>query len=560
MAQSKFGGIPVEEQGGSKFGDVPVADTPAATPAQGPDARSASQVAIDGLKTVGRTLGFDTSKSLADKLLPAIQHPYDTAVGTGKGLVDTLRNAPSDLAATWNGISKNRDALNEAKLITPPGSAAPALTGRENADTTAAATRLLPAAAMVGGVGDAVLAKAPALLRSAGNAITSPESLMTRAANAKASMSAPATTLDELGNLVGGAKTAVARNAISRARAPVYESFARALSAADGAPTAAQLGVAATPEGMPTRPPIKPPVMGIAGQRNAPIAEVPNNPAPSALAEAPAVERQITIPKPKPPSILDADNERFLSEQRRLTSPDPVDWMPRTGTPTEPLPFDASNVEPVAPKPVTITQDIERAIAPSGARAKLSTLRNAPKLVQELPNLTPGPNFDSQLMDGFKGAEQKVIKAEDAVPDSTTVPRQQITDKLAQLSLEYGEKGLDKIAGQIDRLNDTWARMPEKIPWDQFIKAKRSFFQGANVNNTPMLRAYGALMDASSGVSPELAEANKSYSVIRRALKDAQIDTNTGRRIMQVGKTPAAPAAPGVGRAPIKPLKGGLIP
>ena len=55
------------------------------------------------------------------------------------------------------------------------------------------------------------------------------------------------------------------------------------------------------------------------------------------------------------------------------------------------------------------------------------------------------------------------------------------------------------------------------------------------------MRAYCVLMDGAGPISPELAQANRSYSVVRRALNDAGIDILTGRWIRDVGKGQPGP-------------------
>jgi len=48
-------------------------------------------------------------------------------------------------------------------------------------------------------------------------------------------------------------------------------------------------------------------------------------------------------------------------------------------------------------------------------------------------------------------------------------------------------------------------------------------------------------MDRAGPISPELAQANCSYSVVRLVLNDAGIDIRTGRRIRDVGKGQPGP-------------------
>ena len=160
-------------------------------------------------------------------------------------------------------------------------------------------------------------------------------------------------------------------------------------------------------------------------------------------------------------------------------------------------------------------------------------------LVEEVPEIAgkrPGLEADAALMDGFGRTLKRVIQEEDAVPRTTTVTQKPIVDALESLKAEYEQYGNPKTSGALDKLITTWKEMPSQIPWERFRDAKRAFFNEANTKSAAMRRAYGILMEAASPVSKGLAAANKSYSVVRRALDAANIDIKTGRRIMNVGK------------------------
>lgn len=220
-------------------------------------------------------------------------------------------------------------------------------------------------------------------------------------------------------------------------------------------------------------------------------------------------------------------------------APTPTRSLPTPGELETGVPQKSLPIAPPQPKtPQMQVKNIEQGIAPSGTAAKASTLRNTPrlqKLAPELGEIPPGPQFDGALVEGFRKVEAGVDAAEAAVPRSTSVPKTPIVEQWKGIAQDYLSNGDVRSAALVQKLVDTWSTFPEQIPWEQFVKTKRGFF--GNGSRSPALRkAYQPLMDESSKISTTLAEANGNYSIFRRALDDAKIDTVTGRRIMQVGK------------------------
>lgn len=272
---------------------------------------------------------------------------------------------------------------------------------------------------------------------------------------------------------------------------------------------------------------------------------------------APAESAPLNIPRPGVPAsvqqdLASASRARELSEVAADELRRSRQWQPATEPIGEsgPLNIPRPGVSP------TVAQDIEaynatradvnpaikrveESIAPSGTKAKSSALRNVPQLLQEAPELAEipkGPAFDKALMGRFQRASNIINATEDQIPRTTTVPQQPIADGLASLYEEYQERGLTKAATAVAKEWDRWAKLPDQIPWETFRDMKRGFFKQNNVNSSALRRAYGVLMNASSQVSPELAEANRVYSVFRRGLENAGIDLQTGRRISAVGR------------------------
>lgn len=383
------------------------------------------------------------------------------------------------------------------------------------------------AGGVVTDIAGAVLAGSPGAAQKVGNVpkkalgtVLDPESLKLRAAANRVPQAGGLTISDlaasSVGGVAGGGPGAVVGMGLNRlrkaqkfrnAKAGVQEGLADYIASADKAPVYKDTAAPIVRNDVPLPEGILPPELGV-------------DYTPRLTPEAtPAVRQDIPFEMP-------ADN----APPYQFQDPPPLV--------RNDIPF---NVElpPPAPRPPDYSM-IERGIAPSGEAAQRSTLKNAPKLAEELPelqNIPPGDMFDRTLVDGFKRVEGDVEMVENQIPRSTTVPKAQIISTWKELVQEYAGRGLPKSVRSLERVLETWEKLPSAIPWDTFLGLKRSFFkEAASASSSTMRRAYGTLMEATSQISPELAQANKSYSVVRRALDDARLDPITGRRIRKVGK------------------------
>lgn len=268
---------------------------------------------------------------------------------------------------------------------------------------------------------------------------------------------------------------------------------------------------------------------------------------------------------------LDAAGLERLTKQGRLPAAPystPEGWTPATAAAPDVAPATAPMFTPAPATPRTASaRDVmaaAEAIAPT-ARAQRSTMFNTPKLLKEAPDLIglrKGQAFDDALTQNFNRVEKGVIDAEAAVPRETLVPKREITGPLKELKAEAAaDPNLGATVAKLDKLITEWDKLPDRIPWEQFVTGKRSFFDEINPKSAPMFRAYGVFMDASNKVSEALSKANKSYSIVRRAMDDANMETSSkvnevtglphrGTRIKQVGK---AAKKPNLGASPDRP-------
>ena len=401
---------------------------------------------------------------------------------------------------------------------------------------------------VIAGIADTAGIEAPSLadLRETAAKLNIPEKLQTRAAANR--MPVPSADLPTWGKRAAVYAAGEAFGVPHVAEAAIGLDFARRwqpyrnLKAAALEKAGRALDIRKTPVGSAAAPPPVPaeaPIETVAARRS------------STSADAAEEHARITSTPPLPRESLDAASPRTVYEPERLASE--VPYTPNESpldlegkppvTPGEPLPFEGATLESETAQPNF--KEIEKALAPSGnAARKASQTMNADgsttpfgrKLVELVPEIKKATKATAPeaLMTGYQRVTQALNEVEDQVPEGTTVDTVPITGGLFELSQEYMDRGLPEVAAKIEKIREQWSG--DNPAWGEFLAKKRAFFQNHNLRSAPMKRAYGILMEASSRVSPELSEANANYSTVRRALDNANVDVNTGRRISEVGK------------------------
>lgn len=282
---------------------------------------------------------------------------------------------------------------------------------------------------------------------------------------------------------------------------------------------------------------------------NSPLWEPPRRSFPSAL-EGPGPEyADMQEGKPINPIIA------AMEEARRTPNPQSAGpsaapappWEPRAavGIARPQPPAVPISEPPAAQKAGDALRRIEENLAPSGRKAQKFTqlvdaqgepTRFGQSLIDELPELPAAPDmaaFDRTLVDGLRKREAGIDAADATVPPQTPVNAEPIADRIAELIDEYA--GDELSTNQLKKEWERWAGQGH-VPWEEFTKVKRNV--GKNLKSPALRRYYKILMDAGGEISPAVAKANKSYSTVRRAIENAGIDAQTGRRIGQVGKRP----------------------
>lgn len=370
---------------------------------------------------------------------------------------------------------------------------------------------------------------------------TTPEDLLVKAAaNREAAKAGTSSDIPvTLGQAAKGTLKA-AMGPIRNARATLQEKLAQLATAGDVSPSMESVTSTARPwrpKPLNAESPI-PSRMLKSEMLNEPPSTIPD-------AEEPPVARRTPGQPYMKPSLAAQDTQAWLDEQRASMVPH-LDTKPEVSGPMREIHANIQVGPSVAAKPDM--EAIERAIAPSGRYAKKAAqMMNADgtptkfgqRLISEVPELTnvkTQADATNALTTGFQRVQNGVIAAENKIPETATVDNADIVQGFRDLAKEYEQFANPKTTAQLEKLVSTWQEKPAQIPWKEFLKSKRAFFNEADTASAPMRRAYGILMDASGKISPELAEANQSYSTVRRAIDNANIDTATGRRIMDVGK------------------------
>ena len=436
------------------------------------------------------------------------------------------------------------------------------------------------------GAGGFASQTAPAILggvESAQNAITTiakaassagiPEALMTRAANATASTVAPS-AVDAVGNLVSP-KLNVARNILSRARAPVYEAAARALSSADMPP----LVNAPTPESFNVSG-VQPPAI-VRGLKTTPAPEVLTRPPllmpDQEVAAAPFVQN---VPKPMTPTVLDADREAWLQQQRIASqvaneSPFERGTKPEAAS-GEPLPFSATpELEaPAAPARSSLTEpDVNKwmGVAP---KEVMSGAHPGQRLIDE--NLisptkaTTKANVDAALDSAGKDMHDQLqaatkngttIDASDIVQNALTNATKKIGSP-REGSFQATINGiLDDITGRYPNLDSLTPEQAHGLKVELGDSAKFSGTAYDDPINQTILEIYrglnGAIKSNVKGIGPAQSRWQDLY-ISSRNLADSLAENQVGKGSGQVPVSSAPPVAVPLEASPLSRAQLGL--
>lgn len=259
------------------------------------------------------------------------------------------------------------------------------------------------------------------------------------------------------------------------------------------------------------------------------------------------------IPYPQPPEVLPGLQHTMSALRQQAVIDNSLMGLEQKPAAVRgadlPVPESISSPAPTTAAPARAIEAVKRAIAPRGKTAKVDVADTTATLLEEMPELADTSlhgthnqaRFDKALFDGFKQRERAVLDAEANIPPETPVDITPIVDKFKELEQSAVSLADPSLTYAMKSLVKAWESLPKQLPWNQFIKAKRQFFNANNGNSFQVREAYRALMDASSAVSQDLAAANLAYSRVRPAVDAAQLrisGASAGQRISAQGVTP----------------------
>jgi hypothetical protein len=193
---------------------------------------------------------------------------------------------------------------------------------------------------------------------------------------------------------------------------------------------------------------------------------------------------------------------------------------------------------------------VEKAIAPTGMKgrrlvqmmdAQGNPTRFGSDLLEAVPEISKAtPETAPQVLtQGIRRAESGIESVSNQIPPETPVPLQKTAEAMDDLVQSYREAGNELAAKAVEKEWLKWGEYATKgdgtIPFAKFRELKRTLGE-AMKSSTPLKRSYYTLMEATNDISKDLAAANRTYSVIRRAAEAGGIDIFTGRRLNTVGK------------------------
>jgi hypothetical protein len=180
---------------------------------------------------------------------------------------------------------------------------------------------------------------------------------------------------------------------------------------------------------------------------------------------------------------------------------------------------------PVNPDVVSMQQQLR----PTGGNAQKWVARNATEaydLMPELRDVPYGEGLRVRATNTFKNFEASMKAAQASVPPETMVPKAPLAEALLEVKADAALANRPAVLRLLDKVD----KLPESISWRDFLDVKEGIRKSPSFGTDPFVRrAYGKFMDAASKVSPEVAKANKEFSMGMRYLEHAKIDPVSGQ-------------------------------
>lgn len=176
---------------------------------------------------------------------------------------------------------------------------------------------------------------------------------------------------------------------------------------------------------------------------------------------------------------------------------------------------------------------MQQQIGPTGRAAQQWVARNASEaygLMPELKGVPMGEGFRVRATNAFKNLEGEMKAAQSSVPPSAVVDKAALVDNLLPIKADAALANRPAVLKVLDKLDD----LPPNIPWKDFLEVKEGIRKSSAFGSDPFVRkAYHAFMDAAGKISPEVAKANKNFSIGMRLLEHSKIDPISGQFLKQ---------------------------
>jgi hypothetical protein len=484
---------------GEFINNLPPADT-------GSLSRDYALGSLEGLGVDPSSPVIGTAKNLASGAYNLVRHPIDTVTGA----VSTAASIPGQIsnirAGTVQPGQEGQAAENLGKAVAP---------------TAAVAT-------------DAV--------RRVGSIPTTAEGIQGVANKLRAIKGQPSGVPTTLPQMVRAGAGALADPVASK-----IETVARLRAALDRAPVDDTSPTPASAPPTATVPPTQ--ELSQAGAPSSfyhPEAQAP----PSAPIEPSPELQQMHQPVQYPEAQAPPSNPIEPSpELQQMNSPAQHN-IPTEAPPRNPIEMPNTPQETPTVKGPATTREIQmarEALLQNGAARSTANLLKVSRLVPqlldtfpELKSVRPGAAFDARLKNAFDSVGHELNATEASIPDSTQVPTGDAVTQLKALEAKYVDTNQPNAVRAIDNVKSFLADKPS-MPWNDFIQAKRAFFNEIKLSSGPGREAYQIFKKLSNDVSPELGDLNQKYYLAKSAIESAAIDMKTGERIRNVGK-PVKPA------------------
>ncbi len=271
-------------------------------------------------------------------------------------------------------------------------------------------------------------------------------------------------------------------------------------------------------------PAAAPPSPGVSASDQAFLDDLRKHATGNASDNVPQMEEKPPVVEPKPELPINAD---LQAVQDRMQNP-------RTGEPSD---AEVKLANDALTKAGRITE--------GNRKARVGIATNAPFLLRafpELRGLPAGDTFNTALANATNTVGSSLKAVEESIPDNTPVHVADASAKLGNIADSYAA---GKEAGPARAIADAAETMKNNpsMPWGDFIKMKRAFFEKVSLSSSAGKQAYGIFKDVAGEISPKLNDLNQKYFTAKTAVEHAAIDLKTGKPVMPA-KLPAVPREP----------------